>query len=114
MSLEFLLYLSLSGMGLLMSVLAVGKYRDSAAAASGQYTYSEFLATLAQAVYMNASMFDAYVPAKLCEAGFPNEISPESSGYYLPVQIWLNKTGLCPPEQEEVHLGSNSSGLVIQ
>ena len=114
LSLEFLIYLSLAGTGLLLSVYAVSSYRAVMSSAASQYRYSAFLDALARAMYLNASSFTAYVPGQICAAGAADSITPSGSAYYLPETVALDTNAICPSGMKTLNFGMENNTWVLR
>ncbi|MCL5428136.1 MAG: hypothetical protein M1321_03060 [Candidatus Marsarchaeota archaeon] len=113
LSLEFLVYMSVSGIALAASVSAVASYYGSASGAASQYAYFGFVGMISRAVYLNATIFTGYVPPEACRAGSANVISPYLSGYYMPMPVNLDKKGICPSGIKTLRLERGPDGWVL-
>jgi hypothetical protein len=112
LSLEFLMYLSLAGIGMFYVLLLIAGYHSTVSETISQYKYSEFMSILAQAMYSNSGEFEAAVPQQLCMPG-NSLITPKSSGYYLPEDLRLYTGSVCPSHTEALYINQSSNGTWV-
>ncbi len=113
LSVEFLIYLAICGVALLVSVAALSTYLRSLSGSSSAQANSTFAWLLSSAEYSGVSNFSAYVPSGICASGSPPQLTPENSGYYLPEAVGLDRASLCPSGRSEQLTLEESNGSVV-
>lgn len=115
LSLEFLVYLSVSGLALLFAVGVLSVYYGRLSSASNGYANASFLWQISAALYSGADKFTLYVPQSICTANAPSLLTPPSTAYYLPTSVRVDLGELCPSGRtESLSLAANGSTWVLR
>lgn len=115
LSLEFMVYLSVSGLALLFAAWALTVYAGKLSSAGAAYQNQSFLWQLSAAMYSGYSSFRVYVPPGVCAPGAPSNLTPQGSSYYLPGALEMDRSAICPSGRtENLTMASDGNGWVLE